>query len=271
MAILTTVRYEICAMGPFDPSNVRVHFDPSATMHISPTQHDAIRRRCQQMRSEGRRVENLPLYRVLNWTAEAGGLDLWVGPSCYEEYVGLPRSEGSRAPESLTVSAASQIDQHLVLELRSQQVAEGRGMVHVKPSGQVHPPNGPWEALLEEYWEELAILPDEIERAVCLGLVRSLSANCYSVIYGVTLGGTIADLLKRSPVEAWEHEQLSSLRCSPDSLRNWLVAVYPQAITGPGHASVLLWGRQLFGDSWYQETCRQFLEKPLTSIVSESA
>lgn len=266
MPILVTARYEILALGPFRIQDVHLQFDSSAQVPISSEQRVAIQARCDGWRAEGRKVVNGPLYRVLSWTATSHRLDIAVGPTFYEEYVGL----NSRAIEALTVSSATAAGDQLVLERRSQKVAEGRGMLHVKPSGHVHPPQEPWQAMLAEYEEELAILPAEVEEPVCLGLVRSLSANCYSLIYALRVRAPLEELKQRSAVDAWEHEELQGLECRPETLRQWPVDVYPHRVTGPGHATVLLYGRHCYGQDWYDDACRAFLAAPAGTIRSET-
>jgi 8-oxo-dGTP pyrophosphatase MutT (NUDIX family) len=192
---------------------------------------------CEEHRQRGQRVENLPLYRFFEFAQDEHGLHLWVGQVSYEEYLGLGVLRHLQAPLVLAVAAATEVGGQLVLERRSARVAQGVGLLHVKPSGHIHPPATPWQALQQEAWEELALQPAEIEQARLLALVRSHTANCVSLIYGLQTSLSWPALSGRHPVDAWESDELLGLGVDSPSLCRWLEQEGERS-TGPCQATV---------------------------------
>ena len=175
-----------------------------------------------------------------DWSAAEQGLHLDLGLTCYQDYLGLSLCAREEAPLVLAVAAATEIEGRIVLERRSQAVAQGMGMLHVKPSGHVHPPHTPWQALLAEAWEELALRPEELQDARCLGLVQSLTANCLCLIYTARTSLSWEEWSLRQPEDAWEAEELSGLPVDRASLDAWL-QTSEELATGPGLAAVRLY------------------------------
>ena len=160
-------------------------------------------------------------------------------------------------PVVLAVCAATEVEGHLVIEQRGSRVAQGAGMLHVKPSGHVHPPQTPWQALLAETEEELGLLEGEIRDGEWIGLVRSLTAPCVVVTYRMRTTVNWSEMLSRHPVDAWEHDRLIALPLDRQSLESWLLENRERA-TGPGHAAVLLEGGVRYGEEWFEGMQCQF-------------
>jgi hypothetical protein len=265
---LRTPRYELLAVGG---DGVEVEHDPARALILEPAVRDEANLRCAEARRAGRKVENHPLYRVLGWEASQKGLRLSTAAIDYETYFGLSvlqgRSEltthsfdlvgGGPRVEVLAVAAATEVDGCLVLEQRGQKVAQGAGMLHVKPSGHMHPPQTAWEAVLAETEEELGVTPTELLGTQFLGLVRSLTAPCIVAIYRFKAALSWKELLARRPVDAWEYEHLLPLRLEPDLLEKWLLESFAEGATGPGHATVLLEGRARYGQEWFEQIWRR--------------
>ncbi len=239
-------RYQIWWQGQLAPDQLFLHRSPSSEPPLEPLDREQVTRHCQRLRDQGRRVENLQLYRFIDWKLDVSGLHLEVGQTHYEDYLGLSELSHPQAPLVLAVAAATEVEGRLVLERRSAKVAQGFGLLHVKPSGHVHPPSTPWQALLQEAWEELALQPEEVEQAQLIGLVRSLTANCISLIYQLRTTVCWSDWQSRTPVDAWESDELLGLPTDQASLLAWL-AQPPEMSTGPGRAAVALYCQQRYG------------------------
>ena len=231
-------RYEFCWQGELAPAQVFLHHRQHSPLPLSPADQRQVQQVCRQHRERGQRVENLPLYRYLDFCIKPDGLHLEVARTSYEDYLGLGSLGHDQAPVVLAVCAATDIENHLVIERRSTQVAQGTGLLHVKPSGHIHPPATPWQALECEALEELALQPGEIKQASLLGLVRSHTANCVSLIYRMHTHLDWHTWRERTPIDAWEAEELFGLPVDQESLRSWLDSSSEKS-TGPGHAAVL--------------------------------
>lgn len=239
-------RYRILWQGQLAPEQVGLEYDPGRRFQAPDEWSKAARRACREAVGQGRQVKNLPLYHLLNWSFEAGKLLFQVGLTCYEDYLGLSLVAKEQSPTVLAVAAVTEIEGRIVIEKRSQSVAQGMGLMHVKPSGHVHPPQSPWQALQAEAWEELALKPEEMLVCQCLGLVQSLTANCYCLIYRLSTNLRWEEWRGRQPEDAWEADELSGLSQDRASLDEWL-AQPAQLSTGPGLAAVRLYRELLYG------------------------
>lgn len=233
-------RYRLLWRGQIEPRQVSIEYDSEERFSCPPQWAEASAQACRESSRRGRHVKNLPLYRILDWSGDAGQLSFRLGWTCYQDYLGLSLCAPEEAPMVLAVAAATEIEGRIVLERRSQAVAQGMGLLHVKPSGHIHPPQTPWQALLAEAWEELALKPEEVLDAHCLGLVQSLTANCYCLIYTAQTRLSWDEWSRRQPEDAWEAEELSGLAMDRSSLDEWLAR--PEELsTGPGLAAVRLY------------------------------
>lgn len=251
-------RYRLLARGRLSPSQVLLPHDAGNVFPVHSAVRAAIEVECSKARELGRRVEQNPLRRYLAWSYASGALSVQSGDVDYEAYFGLShRSDLGESPVVVTIAAATEVEGNLVLEKRGQQVAQGPGLIHVKPSGHVHPHQTAWQAVQTELQEELGISPSEIQDAFWMGLVRSSTAPVVTLLFSLRTSVRWDDMLSRSPVDAWEHEQLMPLRIDPEVMHDWLLDNFREGTTGPGHASVLLEGWSRFGEDWYDILCRE--------------
>ncbi|MFN8610536.1 MAG: hypothetical protein U0931_23555 [Vulcanimicrobiota bacterium] len=239
-------RYRILWQGQLEPHQVELDYDRARHFQAPPQWRRAADQACLEAISQGRHVENLPMYHLLDWRGGPAGLSFRLGLTDYENYLGLSLVAKEHSPTVLAVAATTEIDGRIVIEKRSQAVAQGMGLMHVKPSGHVHPPQSPWQALLAEAWEELALRPEEIFEPQCLGLVQSLTANCFCLIYKLSTQLSWEDWKLRQPVDAWEADELFGLPIHQASLDEWLTRP-AQLSTGPGLAAVRLYREWLYG------------------------
>jgi len=215
-------RYEILWQGDLPPDRITMVVGSSNDAWISADLRQQITSLCERRREGGQKIENRLLYNILNWEANSQGLTLHLTTTCYEDYLGLGILQNPLAPWALTVAATTEIEGHLVLERRSSSVAQGSGLFHVKPSGHIHPPQDPWQALQQETWEELALHCDEIHQTRLRGLVRSHTANCMCLIFHQTTMLPWKEWMNRTPPDAWEAEALFGLPIQGTAIREWI-------------------------------------------------
>lgn len=250
-------RYEIWWRGVVAPDKVTLSHDSEDELTLNSELEQQVYDFCRQARKEGRKVEPLPLYRTVQIRGSETALHIEAGLCNYEQYLGLG---GLRVAEpqavSLAIAAATLSDRGWILERRSSRVAEGVGLLHVKPSGHVHPPQSPWEAVIMEAGEELALAAKELHNPVCVGLIRGRTAQCWGLIYTLSTPVAFCDILRRSRIDDWESQELLTISADPEALTIWLVENY-EKVTGIGHGSLLLAGWQRYGDDWFQRTWDQ--------------
>lgn len=246
--------YEICCVA-----DQTQHLSPVRWQELGPQLTPQQRRRvaeiCQARRDLGQVVENHLLYRVRSMAWRERALELRAETMTYEEYLGLS-GMGECQGLSLVVSAATRLRDGWVLEQRSGRVAEGAGLLHVKPSGHVHPPEEPWQGVLREAHEELALRPEEVQKGRWLGVIRSRVAQCLSMVYMLSSSLSVDEIRQRPRDDAWESDELSGLRLSPEEESEWLLRER-HTITGIGHGTLLLAMAACHGQSWLLEMARQ--------------
>ena len=247
-------RYEIWWKGALDPEQVTVQHNPADELSLSLELEDQIALHCQQARRQGHKDEPLPLYRTLAVEGDGSHLRFQTGLCNYEHHLATSALGLELNVVPLAIAAATMTDSGWVLEKRSARVAQGVGLLHVKPSGYIHPPATPWQALLQEAEEELALSPGEMRQAEVIGLIRNRTSDCWGLCYRWTTSVRFPDLLRRRRIDDWESQELLTLEFDEEELSDWLVHSF-EKVTGIGHGTLLLAGWREFGDAWYAETC----------------
>lgn len=229
---------------------MNIDHDPSAHYRATSAHRQRAEALGLSQRQAGRRVDNLPLYWVRSWKTDGDETRLRVQTGCtdYETYLAAAADE---AVLSLTVCAALRTPDGIVLERRSQEVAEGSGLLHVKPSGHVHPPEEPWNSLLRETAEELGLRSEEVRTGRFLGLVRSHVVACASLVFTLDTEVSFQAICQRHKDDAWEAEQLFCVDASAAGLRAWLEQ-HDGECTSIGLECLLAAGASWHGDDWLE-------------------
>lgn len=255
---LAAPRYVIIAWGDLPADDVVPDYDPRRRPKPSKEQSEIMAAEAQAMRDRGLRVEPLPLYRYLGCTCSPRKLLLKLGHTDYEQYLGLNRlhrdwAEAGGADlraDALGLATVLECPDGVVVEKRSQQVAEAAGLLHVKPSGHAHPPQGLKEAVLEEAEAELGLAAEEVQDLRCLGHVRVAGTDKVIVIYRARTDVPLAEMRARARSEEWESERLDALPLDPEALARQL-AESGDELTAAGHAALLMDGWRRFGNEWF--------------------
>lgn len=262
--------YHILATGRFRPNDVVCRFDRAATVTLTEAQRTEVRRSADALRGQGRVITAEPLYRLVSYNVDGASLVLHVGKTDYEEYIGTNgchrewRAQYGAAAmsDALAVSAVTETaDGMLAIERRSERVAERPGFYHVKPSGHPRPPEGFTQGVLTELEEELGVRQQEVTEMVCTGLVRD-AANCKpELTYILRIRAAAADVQSRSKADAWESAELCFFPASPDALADWLARHLHDTVPA-GHAALLLYGREHFGEGWCERVAASLHAMP---------
>lgn len=210
---------------------------------------------CQVFRQRGQTVTANPVYRLLSWTlgerfvlhADRGDYSQVVGMKTHPEW-------GLRA-QVLAVCCAMECPQGFVIEQRSARVAALPGKWHIAPSGSLQPPHGPWETMLAEANEELALQACEIEDARCVGMLFGERSGVYQLACSARTGVSFEQMLSRRRSGAWEQDGFVCAPVCPRALPVWL-AEHAHLVTHGARAVLWAEGRRRWGQVWFDEQCQ---------------
>lgn len=223
---------------------------PALDLVPEPALDTRIEELCEGLRAQGRRVERLPVYRVGDWHHDETGLVLSVGHTDYGVALAQrihPDWFPDRLP-TLAVCALTMCGESAVVEQRSERVAISAGLIHVKPSGNLLPPEQPLAGLEREALEELDLPSADLSRCQLLGLVLC-HGTLLDLVYRWECRRPLEQMLVRTGQDAWEHERLLAVDCRPEPLARWCREHY-LTCSPPGHAAFMLEGRRRYGDEW---------------------
>lgn len=254
---LSSPRYTIIAWGDLPADDVVPDYDPRRRPKLSKEQAEIVAADAQAMRDRGLRVEALPLYRYAGCTCSPRKLLLKLGHTDYEQYLGLNRLHRDWAEaggpdlraDALGLATVLECPDGIVVEKRSLQVAEAPGLVHVKPSGHAHPPQGLTQAVLEEATAELGLAAAEVLDLHCLGLVRIAKSDKVIAIYRARTEVTLAEMQSRARPEEWESESVYALPLDAEALARQLTQAGDE-LTAAGHAALVMEGWRRYGNDW---------------------
>lgn len=250
-------RSTLVTFGDLPAQAVTLDYDPRRRPRLSKEQAGILASEAAELRARGLRVEALPLYRYMGCTCSPRRLLLKLGHCDYEQYLGLNRTHRDWTDEegnplradALGLAVVLECPDGAVAEQRSDLVAEASGLVHVKPSGHAHPPQGLPEAVVEEAEAELGLAAGEIQDLRCLGLVRVAGTDKCIAVYRAHTEVPLAEMLERPRSEGWESTRLFALSLDADPLARLLGG---DGLTAAAHAALAMEGWRRHGHDWFQ-------------------
>lgn len=258
------------AIGPYSPDQLSVTW--SETQRKSAPDIDQLiaeewERRTAEAEATGTPLWNGPLCRLISYRAVAGRLELAMGPTDYRCFVGTnlhnSRLRYSHGPQLLAnpvgmSAVVTSEDTYILLGQRSDQVAFHAHRIHpiagcLDPAADRTP--DPFEGIQGELRGELALRPDQIDRLVCLGLVRDKRIVQPELVFDVAIAAT-ADQIRRmheSAPDSDEHTDLIVVRDEPGAVVGFIER-QAEALTAVATASLLLHGMVRWGSGWFAST-----------------
>ena len=256
-------------LGQLSLSEIEINYNHSSRLILTAEEQSDIERTWQELKERHKRVEDLPLYRLLHARVEPRSLSLDVGLTGYKEYQGTNIQQPSWAIANPSLKMANPIglsavaitgDNIILMQARSDSVGEYGRHWHVTPSGHIHPPQSLSDALTAELQEELGVDYNEVEGASSvIGLIVNKENRKPELTILVHLKPLANDILTRTAPDRWEYERLQPLKWKSTVIGAWLKQ-HEQDSVPFGHAAILLAGRVEFGDDW--------MNKVLVSITS---
>lgn len=227
----------------------------------------------QKAQSEGRRLYNGKLARLVGYVQHDKKLQLTLGPASFREFLGTNLTAASirylHGPEyladALGVSAALlSSDDYILLGRRSHEVAFHGGRLH--PLGGIvempeHGSVDPFEVIEVELGEEAAIRRRDIRQTLCLGLVRDKQIVQPELVFGVTVAQEAGELREQvaHAADGYEHSELVAIRSEASCLVTFIGQNFAE-LTPVAVATLLMHGMRCWGSGWFT-AARGYLRK----------
>jgi 8-oxo-dGTP pyrophosphatase MutT (NUDIX family) len=257
----------VLARGSFDERAVSVvdddqgqprGLDDAAIAARWEAHADAVRR-------QGRRPRNDELLRLSAVVPTPDRLSLVLGRTDYRQFVGTRtgvalaeplHSDGLANPLGTSVVAVT-ADEHVLVARRplDSDINPGRWFLvggFLEPSD-LTDGGGVFGGAEREVREELGLDAQDVSGTRCTGLVYDEVVLHPELCFTTSLGLDLDDVRRRRG-----DGELSAVEGAPadaDGLRSWLVAEGSMVVPTAA-ASVLLYGRNRFGRSWYDDAAR---------------
>jgi 8-oxo-dGTP pyrophosphatase MutT (NUDIX family) len=258
-----TEEFEVLAHGLFSRTSVSVEYRPGRSFR-EPSAETLIDHAWQTYlrtsRELGITVYNGALFRLDGFERTNDHLRLVLSDTDFRQCIGAASAEFRSAfpgllqanPLAASVALVTS-DRKIIIEKRSR-VDSRRRAYHViagymereKDGRQPHP----FDALKREVHEELGVDLDEAHFCAT-GLVRALygSELCFRCRVSISFDDLLR--IQAGLGEDSEIEKLQPLDDAPDAVASFLAA-HLADLAPPGRACLLLYGREAYGEEWYE-------------------
>jgi hypothetical protein len=197
-----------------------------------------------------------PMCRLESWTADAERLDLVLSPTSYRVFLGTNMSHPELAertgpdvmanPVGLSPALLS-ADGHLLMGRRNASVAYYPSRVHPFAGAMEPTDSDPFAGVRRELREELSFGAEDIAEMRCLGIAEDLRLRQPEAIFAVMSTRTLTEIESR--LDRTEHHAIWAVPATQAGIASALV--HMDQLTPVGVATLLLWGRVNFGESWF--------------------
>ena len=253
------------ATGDWGPSQIRVTSAPCGRRMVPEVERliEEAWRSAQSRR--GIKLFDGPMCRLESWQVEGDALRLAMSRTSYKPFFGTNLSHPELAEQygrevmanPVGVSPALHTrDGFLLLGRRNTSVAYYPNRIHpfagcLEPKDQCDPV----ATLYRELNEELGLSASELADVRCSGIAEDRTLRQPELIFRAEVSLTRGQLEARVHVE--EHHDSVAIPATGSDIER---AIADPAMTPVAVASLLLWGRIQFGDSWFDEIARPFTE-----------
>ena len=255
--------FEVLVPGSFPRTAVSVEYRAGRSL-LEPSAEALIDRAWQTylrtIGEAGIRIYNGALFRLESFQQTDGRLRLILSDTDFRECIGTASKEFRSAfpdlPQANPLAASVALvtgDGKIIIEKRTRTDSRRRtyhviaGYMELDRDGrQPHP----FDALKREVHEELGVDLDEA-RLCATGLVRALYGS--EICFRCRLALSFDDVLKIQVGLGAdsEIETLEPLGDAPDPVASFLTA-HLADLAPPGRACLLLYGREAYGEEWYE-------------------
>ena len=247
------------ATGAWTPDQVRTEWVESSRPIIESVERaiDEAWRHARQR--PGVLLFDGPMCRLERWRATPHELHLSLSRTSYKTFLGtnVARAEPADAhganvlanPVGLSAALVT-ADERLLLGRRGPNVAYYPGRVHPF-AGALEPRDGPIDVFAEmrrELREELSLAPADLGAMRCIGLIEDAALRQPELVFHVHVARPHERLV--AAVDSTEHEGVVVLELTDGALRR---AARDPSYTPVAVGTVLLLGRERFGDEWFND------------------
>lgn len=216
-----------------------------------------------------RKLFDGPMCRIESWRVDDDGVAAALSRTSYKAFWGTnimhPELADRFGPAVMAnpvgVSPALEsVDGYLLMGRRNAEVAYYPGRVHPF-SGALEPGDGPaadggpgpdlFADVARELLEELRLGPADLDLIRLTGVVEDVRLRQPELVFRAKTRLTRAQV--DSQIEKAEHTAGVAVPATPAGVE---AALMDAALTPVAVASLLLWGRTAFGETWYADACR---------------
>ena len=250
------MQVHIRATGSWTPPHVRAEWIESSRPVIDSVERliDEAWQRAQHR--PGVLLFDGPMCRLERWRASRDELHLSLSRTSYKRFLGTnvahPELAQVHGPQILANPiglSAALVTSHdrLLLGRRGPNVAYYPNRIHPF-AGALEPRDGEIDVFAEmqrELREELSLSPADLRAMRCIGLIEDGALHQPELVFHVEADVSHENLV--SALDSTEHEDVVTLEVSEAALRR---AVRDPSLTPVAVGTVLLLGRERFGDEW---------------------
>lgn len=263
------LEFEILARGLYSPSQLKITYDPSLSMPLTPAIEATIERVWQEKlkfsREQNFRLYDSPLFRLVEVEArDDGTLRLIIGDTTYKEYIATREPEFARGRSrqelgnALAVCSVVETSDGFILYEKRRKDAIHSGRYHViagftesiRDRDSAGLPD-PFAAMCRELREETGITAQDIQEQYCLGSVYDTAHAHGELCFFTQLKISLAEVRACVP-EDDEIQHLLALHVTAESLRDFIVTNHGN-ITATGEPNLLMYGAMRFGEEWFTD------------------
>lgn len=214
----------------------------------------------------GDRLFDGAVCRLESWTMDSDHLHLALSRGSYRVTLGThfenPQFDDRFGRDvmgnNLGVSTALlTADGYLLMGRRSENVAYYPSRLHpIAGSIDAQPRVNVFDQMRRELHEELSITPAEIEAMLCLGLAEDRLLRHPELHFSSSVTLTRAEVEARMDRE--EHDQLEAIPATPQEVGRAIEE--RRAFTPMAIASLLLWGKSVAGQGWFERHLGDLLD-----------
>lgn len=224
-------------------------------------------------RESGLTVFDGNLFRLDRYGLREGKMHLELGDTSFREYVGTSIGDFyNRHPDvwmadPLAVCIALVTDDRKILVEKRTTPTRYRAPFHViggfmeREKDFLHGQPDPFFAIVREVKEELGLSLSP-EDPVALGLVRNLWVRHPEIVFFCRVGDSLENVKRTfaQSVTDGEIDQLQAAEDDADGLASFLKN-HHQFFTGSGMACLLLYGKRVYGEDWYNSLFRKLANR----------
>lgn len=260
--------FKIIVEGKFSPNELEFHEVPAgSSIKRTPESEAYLEAEWEKLLANGFKPwpnDTKPTrYRLVDVKIENGKLVTTLDPGIsyrdcvggskdeYHERFGEEASVRGLASTVVVLARTKEGEERMMITLRNEKQDYKPGGFHVSTGGwiDVKKKETPVQAAYRELQEEAGVSAEEVENLFCRGIVNNPIKDHGDMVFQGTTSVPVEELMKRTHDD--ENEVLF-IPTDQQKIQQWLLAP-AHANTTIGLSAILLFGKDRFGDQWFNE------------------